>query len=188
MTTLAHGLSPAWLPALGWTLLHFVWQGAALGALFAVALALCHRATTRYALAVMTLVLMMAAPVITFTELREQNDPAVRYRGQGASASAAKPVEGAFLRARPSVPAPEVPASPPAVILFVEAWFLGVVLLSLRTAGGLFLVERMRSKEFRPVGREIYLKCVALQLRMGFERVIGYCECDRLDAPAAFGW
>src|SRR5438105_9546309 len=23
---------------------------------------------------------------------------------------------------------------------------------------------------------------------MGFERVIRYCECDRLDAPAAFGW
>src|SRR5204863_9760498 len=27
-----------------------------------------------------------------------------------------------------------------------------------------------------------------LQLKMGFERVIRYCECDRLDAPAAFGW
>jgi hypothetical protein len=73
-------------------------------------------------------------------------------------------------------------------VWFVEAWFLGVVLLSLRTAGGLFLIERMRRKELRPVGRELYLKCIALQLRMGFERVIRYCECDRLDAPAAFGW
>ena len=188
MTTLAHGISPALLQALGWTLLHFVWQGAALAAIFAVANTICRQATTRYALAVITLVLMMAAPTITFTELTQQKDPAVRYGAQGASASAEKPVQGVSVAARPSAPAPETPASHPAVILFVEAWFLGVVLLSLRTAGGLFLIERMRRKELRPVGRELYLKCIALQLKMGFERVIRYCECDRLDAPAAFGW
>src|SRR5690242_15269326 len=189
MTTLAHGISPELLQALGWTLLHFVWQGAALAALFAVADTLSRQAGTRYALAVITLVLMMAAPVITFTELTRQKDPAARYGAQRASASAVKPVQGVSVAARPSAPAPETPPSQPAAILwFVEVWFLGVVLLSLRTAGGLFLIERMRRKELKPVGRELYLKCIALQLRMGFERVIRYCECDRLDAPAAFGW
>ena len=188
MTTLAHGISPELLQALGWMLLHFVWQGAALAALFAVTNTLCRQATTRYALAVISLVLMIAAPVITFTELMQQEDPAARYGAQGASASAAKPVQGVSVAARPGAAAPEIPASQPAVILSVEAWFLGVVLLSLRTAGGLFLIERMRRKEIKPVGRQLYLKCVALQLKMGFERVIRYCECDRLDAPAAFGW
>src|SRR5205823_7763177 len=48
--------------------------------------------------------------------------------------------------------------------------------------------ERMRRKELEPVGRELYLQCIALQLKMGFERAIRYCECDRLEAPAAFGW
>jgi len=189
MTTLAYGISPELLLALGWTLLHFVWQGAALAALFAVANTVSRQATTRYALAVITLVLMMAAPVITFTALTRQKDPAASYGAQRASASTAKPVQGVSVAARPSAPAPETPASQPAAILwFVEAWFLGVVLLSLRTAGGLFLIERMRRKELRPVGRELYLKCIALQLKLGFERVIRYCECDRLDAPAAFGW
>jgi beta-lactamase regulating signal transducer with metallopeptidase domain len=188
MTTLAHGISPEWPQTLGWTLLHFVWQGAALAALYAVVNTLCHRATTRYALAVIALVLMMAAPVITFTELTQLKDPAARYGARGASASAAKPVQGVSVSARPGAPAPDTPASQPAVILFVEAWFLGVVLLSLRTAGGLFLIGRMRRREIKPVGRELYLKCIALQLKMGFERVIRYCECDRLDAPAAFGW
>ena len=61
MRTLPQGISPELLQALGWTLLHFVWQGAALAALFAVANAMCRRATTRYALAVITLALMMAA-------------------------------------------------------------------------------------------------------------------------------
>src|SRR5215467_1396017 len=189
MTTLAHGISPELLQALGWTLLHFVWQGAALAALFALANALCRQPTTRYALAVITLVLMMAAPVITFIELTRQKDPAASYGAQRTSNNAVKPVQGVSVAERPSAPAPETPANQPAAILwFVEAWFLGVVLLSLRTAGGLFVIERMRRKELRPVGRELYLKCIALQLRMGFERVIRYCECDRRDAPAAFGW
>lgn len=188
MTTLAHGISPEWLQALGWTLLHFVWQGAALAALFAVVNTLCHRATSRYALAVIALVLMAAAPIITFTALTQQENPAVRYGAQGASASTAKPVQGVSVTARPSAPQPATPAGQPGVTLFVEAWFLGVVLLSLRTAGGLLLIERMRRVEMKPVGRELYLKCIALQLKMGFERVIRYCACERLDAPAAFGW
>ena len=91
--------------------------------------------------------------------------------------------------ARPSAPKPETPASQAAGILwFVEAWFLGVVLLSLRTAGGLFVIEKMRRKEIKPVVRELFEKCLVLQKKMGLERVIRYCECLRLDAPAVLGW
>ena len=189
MRNLASGISPQLLQALGWTLLHFLWQGAGLAALFAVANTVSRRATTRYVLAVITLVLMMAAPVITFTGLMRQKDPAVKYGARGASANAAKPVQGVSVSARSSAPVPEIPAGQPAgMVWFVEAWFLGVVLLSLRTAGGLFLVERMRRREIKPVVRELYEKCLALQRRMGLERVIQYCECLRLDAPAVLGW
>jgi beta-lactamase regulating signal transducer with metallopeptidase domain len=189
MRNLANGISPELLQALGWTLLHFVWQGAGLAALFAVANTVCRRASTRYALAVITLVLMMAAPVITFTALSRQTVPAVRSGAQGASASTVKPVQGVSVAAHPSAPGTEVPAWQPAGMLwFVEAWFLGVVLLSLRTAGGLFVIERMRRKEIKPVLAELYEKCVALQRGMGLDRMIQYCECLRLDAPAVLGW
>ncbi|HVH71152.1 MAG TPA: M56 family metallopeptidase [Candidatus Dormibacteraeota bacterium] len=189
MTTLAHGISPEALNALGWTLLHFVWQGAALAALFAVANTICRPSATRYGLAVITLGLMMAAPVVTFTALTPQKDPALRYGAEGAFASAVKPVEGVSVTARPSAPVEEIPVNQPTgIVWFVEAWFLGVVLLSLRTAGGLFLIERMRRKEIKPVARELFDKCLVLQKRMGLDRVIRYCECLRLDAPAVLGW
>ena len=189
MSTLAKAISPDLLAPLGWTLLHFVWQGAGLAALFALANTACRRATTRYAAAVLTLALMMAAPVITFTMLRQQTIPAVTFGARKASASAVKPVHGVSVSARPSAPAPETPATQPAGMLwFVEAWFLGVVLLSLRTAGGLFVIERMRRREIKPVAHELYEKCVALQRRMGLDRVICYCECLRLEAPAVLGW
>ena len=188
MRNLANGISPELLQALGWTLLHFVWQGAGLAALFAVANTLCRRATTRYALAVITLVLMMAAPVITFTGILRQSDPAVRHGAQKTSARAVMPVQIAARGPQSGAPAAGTQAAPVGMVWFVEAWFLGVVLLSLRTAGGLFLIERMRRRELKPVARELYEKCLALQRKMGIERMIRYCECLRLDAPAVLGW
>ena len=189
MSTLAHGISPELLDSLGWTLVHFIWQGAALAALFAVANAVGRPARTRYAVAVVTLALMMAAPVVTFTKLRRPKDPAVGYGAHGTLARAVKPVAGAFVAARPGAPAQKIPAGQTDGILwFVEAWFLGVLLLSLRTAGGLFLIERMRRRELKPLARQLYEKYLALQRKMGLERVIRYCECVRLDAPAVLGW
>lgn len=189
MTNFANGISPELLRELGWTLLHFVWQGAGLAALFAVALAVCRSAAARYALAVTTLVLMIASPVITFAWLVRQTNPAVRYGAQGSSSWAGTPAQGAAASARSGAPAPDPRTEQPnAMLWMVEAWFLGVVLLSLRTAGGLFLIERMRGKEIKPVGQELYEKCLALQRRMGLDRVIQYCECHRLDAPAVLGW
>ena len=64
MKNLATGISPEVLQALGWALLHFAWQGTVLAGLFAVANALCRRATTRYTLGVLTLVLMLATAVV----------------------------------------------------------------------------------------------------------------------------
>src|SRR5271163_1839764 len=71
MAALTHWLSPSTMHALGWTLLHFLWQGTALAALAAVLMALGQRASTRYALGVGTLALMLAAPVVTFFWVRD---------------------------------------------------------------------------------------------------------------------
>ena len=54
---------------LGWTLVHFLWQGALIGALYAAIRSLVKRSERRYALACAALVAMMAAPVITWFAL-----------------------------------------------------------------------------------------------------------------------
>lgn len=56
-----------WIEITGWTLLHFVWQGALLGLAVAGALWLCRRrsARARYAVASGGLVTLLAAPVVT---------------------------------------------------------------------------------------------------------------------------
>jgi beta-lactamase regulating signal transducer with metallopeptidase domain len=189
MSNLASWISPEILRTLGWTLLHFIWQGAGLAALFAVACAVCRSAAARYALAVGALVLMLASPVVTFTWLRAQANPAVRNGAGGASAWAGTSTQNATALPGSHAPVAESRSEQPVALLWmVEAWFLGVLLLSLRTAGGLLLIERMRRKEIQPVGAALLARCLALQRRMGLDRVIRYCECHRLDAPAVLGW
>jgi beta-lactamase regulating signal transducer with metallopeptidase domain len=189
MTNFAHWISPELMRTLGWTLLHFIWQGAALAALFAVAMAACRSAAARYALAVGALVLMMASPVITFVWLYRETIPAVRSGAQGSLPWAGKAAQHALVAAVSGAPAAaSLSAQPTAMFWLVELWFLGVLILSLRTAGGLLLIERMRRKEIKPIGQGLYRRCMELQRRMGFDRVIRYCECHRLDAPAVLGW
>jgi beta-lactamase regulating signal transducer with metallopeptidase domain len=189
MSYFANWISPEILRTLGWTLLHFLWQGAALAALFAVTVAACRSAVARYALAVGALGLMMASPVITFMWLQRETNPAVRPGAPAGLPGVGTAGQRVNAAANSGAPAAEIAGETPAAMLWlVELWFLGVLVLSLRTAGGLFLIERMRRKELRPIGRKLYLRCIALQLRMGLERVVRYCECDRLDAPAVLGW
>jgi beta-lactamase regulating signal transducer with metallopeptidase domain len=189
MSAIANWLSPEILRTLGWTLLHFLWQGAGLAALFAVAAAICRSASARYALAVGALVLMLVSPAVTFTWLRPQANPAVRTGAEGALTWAGTPTQNATALSGSRAPVAESEATQPTWMLWlVEAWFLGVLVLSLRTAGGLILIERMRRKEIKRVGEELYARCLALQRKMGIERFIQYCECHRLDAPAVLGW
>ena len=189
MSNFANWISPEVLRTLGWTLLHFLWQGAALAAVFAVAAAVCRRASARYAVAVGALVLMMISPVVTFTWLHHETNPAGQTGAQGGSTWAGTSTQNATALSGSRAPvAASRTEQPMAMLWLVEAWFLGVLLLSLRTAGGLLLIERMRRKEIKPVGAELYERCLALQRRMGLDRVIRYCECHRLDAPAVLGW
>jgi len=189
MSNFAGWISPEVLRTLGWTLLHFIWQGAGLAALFAVASAICRSASARYLLAVGALVLMLVSPVMTFTWLRAQGNPAVSTGAEGASTWAVTSTQNATALSGSRAPVAESTTRQPLGMLWlVEAWFLGVLLLSLRTAGGLLLIERMRRREIKPVGAKLYAKCLMLQRKMGLDRLIRFSECHRLDAPAVLGW
>src|SRR6185312_4749130 len=62
-------LNQPWTERLGWTLLHFLWQGTLVAALFALARALAGgrmSARGRYAMACAALLAMTAAPAVTY--------------------------------------------------------------------------------------------------------------------------
>ena len=186
MTQLVNWLAPETLRLLAQALLHFLWQGAALAALAYVVMSLCRSASARYAIGVGTLVLMLAAPIGTFLVLRAQieSDEAI-MAGDTTDASAVVVNAPGFGYAKHL---PSQPQNAPYFVWLVEAWFAGVLLLSLRSAGGFLVVEHLRRKESTPVSEELLKLCLSLERRMGLDRVVCYCESIRLDAPAVAGW
>jgi beta-lactamase regulating signal transducer with metallopeptidase domain len=211
MTDFSHLLATGVMRPLGWTLLHFLWQGVALAALGYAMVAVCRSSPVRYLAALATLLLMFAAPVVTFLLFlhsnREQGEMAASRQGIAVSQNAGlqnldlqnQGLQNQGLRnaATPAQLSPqpiEDRASPdkvvPAGLLLwlVQLWFVGVAFFSLRTAGGFLLIERLRRKQAVPMNVRLRERCLVLQRRLGLDRVIQYCECQWLEVPAVMGW
>jgi beta-lactamase regulating signal transducer with metallopeptidase domain len=193
MTALAHWLTPELTRTAAMTILHFVWQGAALAAIAAVAMALFDSASARYNVAVVLLASMVAAPAITFYVLfpgQVTRAPQFRNISQAPAHGDAVTVtvaQGLADRAA-ALQQMVVPASADYLPLLVEAWLIGVLLLSLRPAAGFFALRRIRRQHAKAVSARLGERCLALQDRLGITRIIRFCECVTLEAPAVIGW
>ena len=198
-----HWISPITMRALGWTLLHFLWQGTALAALAAAAMACSRRSKVRYALGLGALVLMFIAPLVTFFYAEQfysqpsyssvpggtKSSPLVAAfwptsTGKDvASANGSAEITQALPTAALAGALPWLPAA-----WLVQAWLFGVTFFSLRTVAGFFLLERKRRLESSAVSGRVLETCHALQDLLGLNRAIQYCECKWLQAPAVIGW
>lgn len=183
-------LSPQTLHAMGWTLLHFVWQGTALAALLAVALMVTRNANVRYVLGIATLMLMIAAPVVTFVSLDRAAVPVANIEMPlPANVGDVSAIDETASSSGQLIQTLAAGANrPDRMIWLVQAWFVGVLLLSLRTAGGLLWLARARRGEIEPLSEEMYRQCLELQRRMGLNRRVRYGHGRWLDAPAVLGW
>ena len=144
---MTYHLSPEFVRAVGWGLLHFVWQGAAVAALLALLMAFCRKASVRYVASVLALLLMLALPIITFFVLEQ---PTVDTLSASSTTPLLTPVTSSWgpANGRHSTPVTPSDAEPEAIFWLVRLWMIGVVMFSLRSAGGFLLVQRV------PQGRE----------------------------------
>ena len=180
-------LSPEVTRALGWALLHFLWQGLALAALLSAVVSLCRTAAMRYALAVGTLGLMVAAPTATFLSLLQADSGATSNPAAGMAREIVP--QAVTVASASGAPTMRTDAGAAGSLLWVvEAWFGGVFLFGTRTAWGLLALQRLRRKTIVPLCEHLQEKCNALQRRLGLTRVIRYCEYRLLDTPVVIGW
>src|SRR5579863_9119901 len=194
MNTVMNSVSPTAMHSLGWALLHFLWQGTALAALAAAAMALCQRASARYVIGVGALVLMLLAPLVTFTFYSQGHSAVADTAKSSPLAAVAWPTARGRAAATGSTQSSSVSierialSSSDALPWLVEAWLLGVAFFSLRSAGGFLLLERERRKQSSVVSARVLEICYELQDRIGLDRAISYCECKWLQTPAVIGW
>jgi beta-lactamase regulating signal transducer with metallopeptidase domain/uncharacterized protein YnzC (UPF0291/DUF896 family) len=180
--------SPSTIHALGWALVHFLWQGTAVAALAAVAMALCGRTSARYIVAVSALTLMFLSPLATFAYYAQQNSGLAPSGQPSASAAVGWPIAMGHIVVASSGSQMPLAPSRDEIVWLVEAWLVGVALFSLRSAGGLLLLERKRRQQSSTISERVLEICYTLQDRLRVKRAIQYCECKWLQAPAVIGW
>ena len=195
----------------GWTLIHFLWQGAAVAALLALTLLLLRRATAgaRYLAACGALLLMTAAPVLTYWHLAPPTGspqrasaglpelPDIAPSGNvGVSAPAADP-SAARVSPRP------LPLLPPAaprpwharamhwieanLRWFVGAWFCGVLCLSIRLLFGWRGVRRIRRSGVG-ASETLQNRLKGIAGRLSVARPVRLLTSAIADAPVVIGW
>jgi beta-lactamase regulating signal transducer with metallopeptidase domain len=195
MTGLNSWLSPAVLHALGWALIHSLWQCAGVAALAALVLTFIRRPAVRYLVGVGALVLMLVAPVATFLVLAKPVAPVQMPQPATASilpaTSLSTPV-AVFATADRAIGAiADAPRQFPLSDILpwlVGVWACGVAFFSLRFAGGFLLLEHRRRMQSHSPGEHVLVLCLDLQSRLGLDRAIQYLECTWVETPAVIGW
>ncbi len=187
MTTLTNWISPATMQSLGWALLHFLWQGTALAALAAAAMAAFRKPAVRYLIGISALGLMLIAPVATFLFYSQQPANSRELLKSSPLVAAAWPIARGNTAASGATPRAQL-GSLDALPWLVEIWLLGVALFSLRSAGGFVLVERARRRRSGAVEDWVLEICFTLQKQLGIRRAVRYCETAFLQTPAVIGW
>lgn len=172
------------LNALTGSLVHFLWQGAAIAALAAALMFFFRSPTTRYLVGIGALALMLASFAITFCMLR--GSP-----GNSVEISLQLP---AHVAANTWMPDYSAPLSHTAVaaehdfLWVARTWLAGVLALALRIVFGLLVIEQLRRRNLIALPAPLVERFTVLQQRLGIRRFIRYCECQRVRVPAVIGF
>jgi beta-lactamase regulating signal transducer with metallopeptidase domain len=167
----------AWLAvrALGWALVHFLWQGALVAALLELALFGLRGASSelRYLVRCGALLLMAAAPALTFVVIRDAQPRLAEM--EGVTQLAAAPAAAPWL----------ADAWPGLVVL---AWALGAALLCARLVRDYSRVRRLAPDAADgALPREWQARFDALARAMGVRAVARVVTSARLGAPVVIG-
>lgn len=193
-----------WVDVAGWTLLHFLWQGAVIAATAAVALRLLHgaRPQIRYAVGCAALTAMLVAPIGTALVL---TDGPMRAPIIGSSIHLLRTAQGSVtgVAITPAViggPAIGAPAAPIELRLpsaldadtlmptVVTLWLAGVALLLVRLAVAGWRVRRLiRMARREPLSRwQASAEDIARRLTLRARFVV--VDSMRVSAPTVVGW
>jgi protein involved in polysaccharide export with SLBB domain/beta-lactamase regulating signal transducer with metallopeptidase domain len=174
---------------IGWTLVHSVWQGAAIAGGLAIVLGMGKRlsSNSRYILSCGAMLLVLAAAAVTFQRSQLSTVEAARVPVQ--------PVRPIPLLVDDSSAKPQAAVSATsgqsllnmdrAVPLLVVVWGMGVILISAWQFGGWVLLRRFRTRSLA-VDAAWQGRLDALRQRMGIGRV-ALALTDRLDIPIVIG-
>ena len=204
MKTLDLMLTLPMMEALGWTLIHFLWQGTLVALLLANILKLLPRraASLRYCIACVAMLLMLSLPPITMWVIGSSSSNAATTRSTAIQSAPTELRQLSTLANSQPDSAMAVSKSPltktwqqqldqrilPYLPWMISAWLIGVLLLSLRLVTGWLYTQRLRKRGTRPLTEswQAVLRRLCEQLRIA--RPVRLCESVWVQVPTAIGW
>lgn len=174
------------VPLLGRALLHFLWQGALIGLVAALALQLMQgaRPQARYALACVALLACVLVPAIHLAMMVAAALEPVTPLAMAAASMQLAASDVAIAPALSAWPA-RIDAAMPWIVV---VWSAGACTLSLRMATGLVWIERLRGLPQGAGHAAWQARLDALAVRFGMRRRVALRLVDSLDSPASAGW
>ncbi|MGZ4778866.1 MAG: M56 family metallopeptidase, partial [Thermoanaerobaculia bacterium] len=190
-------LSAPVVEALGWALVHLLWQGALVAAILAAALSLLSRrsSTARYAAACIALA---SLPVLATITAERAYDPPP----QTIAAADTLPItiEPATSVAPASATAPSASAADESSLrdllagarrylpFVVLAWLAGVAFLATRLVISWMRVQRMARDRAKSAAAIWNAAVSRLSLALGLRRAVRLLESAAVDVPTVIGW
>jgi uncharacterized protein (TIGR03435 family) len=174
-------MNDAWISDLGWTLIHFIWQGAVIASLYWIARIFATKPQTRYLIACAALSLLVAIPITTFINA---GTPA----GSPSIAQISQPVRSEWSTTPAAPIAPSISLPIAAMPWIVIVWCTGAGLLSLRLIFESIFAGRLKSATVWPVPQEWNLRLHQLAERIGVSPYISFRMSTRTPVPCVIGW
>ena len=195
-------ISPQLLEAIGAALLHSLWQIALVAGLLWMALRVFQSTNTRYVLCTAALALMallpvatgiqvyLSAPISTFKSITvlDTDDQLTGNRLTGDHLEQKPPVESQSTSHDGLDPAQSTSQLNNWQPIAVFLWLIGVVFFSIRLAGGLFTVARLKRNGIPIADPAIDSLYQALAARMGIARPAKLRSSTQTDQPLIIGW
>ncbi|CAN5443043.1 hypothetical protein BH23BAC1_BH23BAC1_16120 [soil metagenome] len=184
-----------YIQALGWTLLHSIWQAAIIALLVGLLLVLIHRSTSvRYMIAASAMPLMLVTALVTFyitynsasTSAKDQQillnnlaaDPseeytAIRNDQEEQAVSLISQYKSYFSSHFP---------------LIITIWFLGILVLTLKFLGGLAYVQRLKKYKTVDITYQWEHKLKLISQKIGLHKTVRLLESSLVAVPMVVGY
>jgi beta-lactamase regulating signal transducer with metallopeptidase domain len=185
-----------WTIVVGWTLVHFLWQGSLLALVAATVLRLVrqHSATVRYLVSCAALVAMLGTPVITILLASASSLKTARLRAESTDERLTVPFSKPLVRLESAMlslgnDAGTISRRTNALLsLVVLAWMIGVSVLLLRMVGGWWRVHRLHIVARARLPSQWQTAGEQIACRIGLKRAFQVVEAALTDTPCVVGW
>lgn len=187
-------LSEPWIEAIGWMVVHSIWQITLVGAMVAVGLAWNRKATARWRYHFLRVCMVLTVAWAAYTFGSQWKHATALSEGEVVLVEG---VDQVFM-ARPTPT--EAASTPPGLMTTIKTWLsdhmtylvwiwaIGVLIFALRLVGGWWYVHQLRHRDVVSAPEKWVKRLLYWAARLGLDRPVRLLASRCVKTPVVLGW